>query len=76
MSAKRRDAPGAGNVVLPPGRVVQPISGTVKYDRKGRALGVWGRDFPARLHVEIAPGDLRPLTEAEERLARRMGMLA
>ncbi len=72
MSAKRRDAPSAGNVMLPPGWVLAPIAGTVRYDRKGRALGVWGRDFPVRLHVEIAPGDLRPLTAAEERLARRM----
>lgn len=60
-------------IALPPGRILQPVRGTVRYDRKGRALGVWGRDFPVRLFVQLDNGDIRALTEAEERLARRLG---
>jgi hypothetical protein len=75
MTTPRITPPHPDKIALPPGRIVQPIAGTTRWDRKGRALGVWGVDFPARLHVEISPGDLRPLTDAEERLARRIGYL-
>lgn len=72
MTAPWISTPQPEKIALPPGRIFRPVEGTIRWDRKGRELGIWGVDFPARLHVEISPGDLRPLTDAEERLARRI----
>lgn len=60
------------NIALPPGQVVTPLSGTTHWDRKGRALGVWGVDFPICFMFDSGNGNVRKLTEAESRLAERM----
>lgn len=60
------------SIALPPGQIVTPIAGTIHRDRKGRALGVWGVDFPICFLVDIGNGDLRKLTEAEAKLAERL----
>ena len=60
------------NIALPPGQIMVPIAGTIDWDRKGRALGVWGVDFPICFLVDIGNGDVRKLTEAEAKLAERI----
>jgi len=69
---RRQAARGGGfsEVALPPGRIVSPVSGTVRW-QDGTAIGVWGQDFPADLSVIEGDGTLRPLTKAEARLAAR-----
>jgi hypothetical protein len=60
------------NIALPPGQIVTPLPGMTHWDRKGRALGVWGVDFPISFMVDIGNGDVRKLTEAETKLAERI----
>lgn len=61
-----------GEIALPPGQIVTALPGTIHWDRKGRALGVWGVDFPICFMVDIGNGDVRKLTKAEAKLAERI----
>jgi len=63
--------PATGKVHLPPGEVLQQIPGTIHWcEKTGKALGIVGRDVPARLVVDDGNGSLRALTRAERRAYR------
>lgn len=64
----RREAP---DLDLRPGAILEPVAGTTRWGPDGEALGIWGVTLPIRLHMRTANG-IRPMSPAEERLARRV----
>lgn len=78
MSRKdKRKAKATGRATCPDldlrqGRIVSPIFGTTFYGPEGTPQGIWGLSLPIAYMQALEDGTLRPLTRAEDRLARRV----
>jgi len=73
MSKQRHNAgkPATESLCLPPGEIMQQMPGTMAWSADGKAIGIVGRDVPARLMVRLFNGSIRPLTDAEARAFAR-----
>ena len=59
------------SVILPPGQIVTPIAGTIRWAENSKALGIWGKDFPIRPMLMTEDGEFRDLTPSECALFER-----